>query len=167
MAIRFNADEVLQMALQIERNGAKFYRHAAERKTDPRTQETLLDLAAMEDRHYDTFAAMRAQLPPEAQEETVFDPYQELPLYLRALADRRVFDVYQDPVAQLTGQESTAQMLEFALGIEKDSVVFYVGMKDLVPAEVGGPHIDAIIKEEMTHISIIGGRLRAVTEAGE
>ena len=30
MSIVFNADEILEMAEQIERNGAKFYRRASE-----------------------------------------------------------------------------------------------------------------------------------------
>ncbi len=165
MALQFNADEVLQMAEQIEVNGAKFYRYAAELKTDSRTQATLLDLAAMEDRHYAIFAAMRARLSSEAREDRVFDPYQELPLYLRAMADQRVFDVYTDPTEQLSGLESMEDILYLALGREKDSVVFYTGLKDIVPAELGREQVETIIKEEMSHISIISGRLRAIAES--
>jgi len=164
MVIQFNADEVLQMAEQIEINGAKFYRYAAELKTDSRTQATLLDLAAMEDRHYDTFTEMRARLSPEQREDQVFDPHQELPLYLRAMADRRVFDVYADPTERLSGLESMEDILYLALGMEKDSVVFYIGLKDIVPAELGREQVEAIIKEEMSHISIVSGRLRAIAE---
>ncbi len=96
MAIRFNADEVLRMAERIERNAARFYRRAAEMKSDPRTENTLLELASWEERHYDVFAAMRSQLGPEQREETTYDPDKELPLYLRAMADQRVFNVYDD-----------------------------------------------------------------------
>ena len=162
MAIVYSADEVLQMAEQIERNGARFYRHAAELPFDEQTQHTLLDLAAWEDRHEETFAAMRTQLGEEARTAITFDPHHELPLYLRALADRRVFDIYVDPVTRLSGRETMREVLELAVGFEKDSVVFYLGMRDLVPEEVGGVHIDGIIKEEMSHISILGGRLAEV-----
>ncbi len=41
-------------------------------------------------------------------------------------------------------------LLELALSFEKDSVVFYVGVKDLVPPEVGKEQVDEIIKEEMS-----------------
>jgi rubrerythrin len=54
------------------------------------------------------------------------------------------------------------EVLELAIGFEKDSIVFYLGMKDLVPAAIGGVHLDTIIKEEMTHLSILGGRLAEV-----
>jgi rubrerythrin len=162
MAIVYTADEVLQLAEQIERNGARFYRHAAGLPFDEQTRHTLLDLATWEDRHEETFAAMRTQLGEEARAPTTFDPHHELPLYLRALADRRVFEVNADPVERLTGQETMWEILELALGFEKDSVVFYLGMRDLVPAEVGGVHIDGIIKEEMSHISLLGSRLAEV-----
>lgn len=163
MAMVFTADEVLQMAEQIERNGARFYRHAAELPFDERTRHTLLDLAAWEERHEETFATMRTQLPEEARPPVSFDPHHELPLYLQAMADRRVFDIHGDLVARLSGRETMREVLELALKFEKDSVVFYLGMKDLVPAEVGGVHLDGIIKEEMSHISILGGRLAELT----
>ncbi len=161
MAIRLTADEVLQMAEEIERNGARFYAAAAEREGEARTQSTLRELAAWENRHEETFAAMRAGLSSAEREVTVFDPDQELPLYLRSLADRRVFDLTSDPTAWLTGAETMEQLLEFALAKEKDSIIFYTGLRDLVPPEVGRERMEEIIREEMAHISILAGRLRA------
>jgi rubrerythrin len=49
-----------------------------------------------------------------------------------------------------------------ALAAEKDSIAFYVGMKDLVPAGSGRAKIDDIIKEEMGHIRLLGERLTAL-----
>ena len=44
MSMPFNADEVFEMAEQIERNGGKFYRAAA--KKFPEVSKLLLNLAA-------------------------------------------------------------------------------------------------------------------------
>ncbi len=52
------------------------------------------------------------------------------------------------------------EILKAALTAEKDSIVFYLGMKDLVPESLGKNKIDDIIKEEMSHIKIIGNKLR-------
>ena len=49
MAIPFNADEVFEMAEQIERNGGMFYRAAADKF--PAVRELLLKLAKWEDDH--------------------------------------------------------------------------------------------------------------------
>ena len=59
MSYDFNADNVFEMAEQIERNGALFYRQAANDVADPDAKQFLLDLAAMEDDHEKTFAVMR------------------------------------------------------------------------------------------------------------
>ncbi len=56
MVMPFNADEVFEMAEQIERNGARFYRAAA--KKIPEVSQVFSDLAAMEDEHEKTFAAI-------------------------------------------------------------------------------------------------------------
>ena len=45
MSITFNADEVFEMAEQIERNGAKFYREAATKTSDRQTKDMFLRLA--------------------------------------------------------------------------------------------------------------------------
>ncbi|MBL7153969.1 MAG: rubrerythrin, partial [Phycisphaerae bacterium] len=69
MPMPFNADEVFEMAEQIEVNGARFYRAAA--KKFPALDQMLLELAAMEDEHQRTFAAMRAELSAAEQEPPV------------------------------------------------------------------------------------------------
>ena len=44
MSITFNADEIFEMAEQIERNGATFYREAAGNTLDADVKEMLLSL---------------------------------------------------------------------------------------------------------------------------
>ncbi len=161
MAISFNADEILQMAEQIERNGAKFYRKAANSIKQPENRDLLLNLAAMEDDHETTFAAMRAELPPEARQPTVFDPDDQGALYLQAMANRRVFDVQADPGERLTGQEAVEDILQIAIGLEKDSIVFYLGLKNLIPEKLGQGRVDDIIREEMKHIALLSSHLPA------
>jgi rubrerythrin len=153
MSYDFNADDVFEMAAQIERNGAAFYRKAAAGITDPDTKTFLLDLAAMEDDHEKTFSAMRKKLTDVETAETVFDPQNEAAAYLKALADMRVFFEKEIDTASL---EAT---LKAAIVAEKDSIVFYLGMKDLVPESLGQSRLDDIIKEEMSHIRLLSHRL--------
>ena len=56
MSIFFNPDEILEMAEQIERNGARFYRQAAQGAQDAGVRELLQKLATMEDGHEKLFA---------------------------------------------------------------------------------------------------------------
>ncbi|MBW1698536.1 MAG: ferritin family protein [Deltaproteobacteria bacterium] len=159
MSYDFNAEEILQMAEQIERNGAKFYRTSAEGIEDPASRKMLLDLAAMEEKHEKTFAAMRAELSEKERVKTTFDPENEASLYLKALADSRVFVEREMPDLASFAQRSEGQKMEeiirFAIGAEKDSIVFYLGMRDTVSEAMGKKRVDDIIREEMSHIRML------------
>lgn len=155
MSYDFNADDVFEMAEQIERNGAVFYRQAAADIADPEAKTFLLDLAAMEDSHEKTFSAMRKALSDSEKTPTVFDPQDESASYLKALADTRVF--FEKEIDTTSMQA----ILKAAILAEKDSIVFYLGMKDLVPDTLGQTRLDSIIKEEMSHIKLLSRRLVA------
>lgn len=153
MGLDFNADEIFEMAEQIERNGAVFYRTAAEKVSDASEKEFLLELARMEDEHEVTFAGLRKELADKETGSMTFDPEEEAPLYLKALADTRVF--FEKEI----NTSSMEAILKDAVVAEKDSIVFYLGMKDLVPAKLGKDKIDSIIKEEMSHIRLLSNKL--------
>jgi len=163
MSYGFNADEIFEIAEDIERNGAKFYRQMSEDFSDISVRELFLDLAAMEDEHEKAFVSMRADLSDKGRKTTVFDPEGESALYLRALADLRVFDkdAQEDFAlpAGLSEQEQMHRVLHTAIGLEKDSIIFYLGMKELVPENLGKARIDGIIKEEMGHIKLLSNRM--------
>ena len=155
MSYDFNADDIFEMAEQLERNGGKFYRTAAESVSDAANKKLLMGLAEMEDQHVKTFQTMRAELTEKEKELTVFDPQGESALYLRALADTRVFFEKQIDVT------SMKEILKSAIEAEKDAIVFYLGMKDAVPEGSGKDRLDKIIKEEMGHIQLLGKELVA------
>ena len=62
MTVALNAFEVFEIAEQIERNGAKFYRKAAEQFNDPAIRKIFLELADWETRHEQIFNDMGKQL---------------------------------------------------------------------------------------------------------
>ena len=153
MSIDFNADEVFEIAEQIERNGANFYRTVAEKVSDTGKKQLLTDLAEMEDEHEQTFKSLRSQLTTDEKIQTTFDPEGESERYLRALADTRIF--YEKEVDTTSFED----ILKSAITAEKDSIVFYLGMKEVVPAHLGKQKLDDIIKEEMEHISLLSKEL--------
>ena len=155
--ITFNADEIFEMAEQIERNGARFYRKAAE-SAGGQGRDLLLRLAAMEDDHEKTFAAMRAEL--SEKRPLAADPDNVGALYLRAAVEGKIFG--PDPSQALTGREPAEDVLNTAIGLEKDSIVFYHSMKDVVPPAAGGERLDAIMREEIGHILDLTNQLEAL-----
>ena len=166
MAIKFNAGEVLNMAMKIEQNGANFYRKAAEQFDDEHAVTMLRELASWEEGHKLTFAAMWEDLTSSETPNVTFDPEGEAILYLNALADGNVFNVDEDPSKQLTGTEALEDVLRTALLMEKDSIVFYLGLKELVPPSLGREKVDKIISEEMGHIGFLNKELNALRSGG-
>lgn len=152
----FSADDIFEMAEQMEQNGAAFYREAAENVEKDDFCQMLQDLAAMEDEHERIFTVMRAELSATEKENTVFDPSDESALYLKALVDTKVFFKKEIDLS------SMREILKAAIEAEKDSIVFYLGMQETVPVGRGKSRLGAIIKEEMSHIRLLSAKLVAL-----
>lgn len=160
MAYDFNAADAFEMAIQIEKNGAAFYRKAASLQEDEVNIKFLETIARMEDRHQAGFEEMKRTLSDMEKTQTVFDPKEEMALYLKSMSDSHGGEGNPYAAAQLTGDESMAQIITTAISLEKESILFYVGLKDLVPPKLGREKIDDIIDEEKKHISQLSGFLK-------
>ena len=162
-----NADEVFEMAEQMERNGAKFYHRAADLAFDADSRKLLVDLAMMEEDHEKTFSAIRATIVSGTDREpTVFDPEGLTDRYLWAWADRNVFDLDSDPFEVLGEAYTIEQLVQAAIGREKDSIVFYEGLKSWLQKDSDRQKIQAIIHEEMGHIALLAQMRKEFRQAG-
>ena len=159
-ALQFSAEELFIVAEQIEKNGAAFYRKAARANADAASM--LNDLASMEDEHYRTFAELHRRIGERAKELLAADPDNEVVMFAQAFANENVFDVRNNPALLLKGDESLQKVFTIAIGIEKESVVFYTGMKEMVPLNAGRDKVELILKEEMKHIALLSNKLKAL-----
>lgn len=160
MSILFTPKEVFDIAVQIERNGAAFYRKAAAETSDLQVREELLELASMEDGHEAAFTELRQALPQNGDEAEWLDSEGDAAVYLQSFAAGQVFDVAQ---AALPAGAPLAAILHFALERERDSVVFFVGMEEFMPEGPGRTKVEVIIRQEMLHIATLNRRLLQVT----
>jgi len=159
MDIEFNAFEIFEIAERIERNGARFYRRAAD-LFDADTAKMFLELANWETKHVQVFSDMRKQLFEQSRELRTFKPEDRMLSDVQAMAGLAVFGIRPDPSDELTGKESKVDVLKKAIQKEKDTIIYYTGLKDFVSARAGQDRIDDIIKEEMHHISILSQSLQ-------
>jgi rubrerythrin len=159
MALGFNLDEVLEMAIRIEENGGAFYRKAASLQSDAENRAFFEKLAAMEDGHKATFAEMRKNITDTEKSGKVFDPQNELSQYLSAMADTQGGEGNPSAADSLTGDETLEEVLNTAIGLEKESVLFYVGLKEMVSEKYGRERIDDIIREEQSHVAQLSSLL--------
>jgi rubrerythrin len=154
MSFQFNADEIFQIAIEIERNGEIFYKKAAEGVKDVKLKDELYNLALMEKDHEATFAKLKDELSGVDLGSVTFDPNDEASSYLKALADTRIF--FKKDIDMTSAEE----IFKSAMTAEKDSIAFYLGMKDMVSSAIGKSKIEAIIREEMQHLKLLGTRLK-------
>lgn len=157
--IMMNVDEVFEIALQIERNGAAFYRKAAGAAGDKACREELEKLAAMEEDHEQTFEQLRETIRVREPQWALQDANGEAAQYLAAFAEGQVFDLTGDPLGFLAAPKSLRDILKRAIELERDSILYYLGMKEVVPPGLGRDEIDGIIQQEKGHIALLNGRL--------
>jgi rubrerythrin len=155
MSIQFNAETIFEIGIQIEKNGRMFYLEVAKRTADHTIASLFIELAEWEKGHIVLFEMLKAELPDTMRDDNLFDPENELYAYLQAAADSHIFVASAD-VAQLAAQcHSPTEALDLALRFEKDSVVYYTTLKQVVADHRGKDKIETLIQEELNHIVIL------------
>jgi rubrerythrin len=153
MNLELNAEEILEVACQIERNGSAFYRRAATLVNDEDARRLLNELAELEDEHEIVFENLRGD--PMFLSELLGDPEGPACKYLRALANGRIFSGAENPADRLKADVSIDQVIKTAIELEIASIVFYQGIRELITADSTGGKLDAIITEERRHVIIL------------
>jgi rubrerythrin len=155
---QINADYLLQMAERIEHNGADFYRMAAAYVRNDRTAQMLLRLADMEAHHEQIFAKMRQELAAQPNSPEL-DPKSETATYLKELLAGKFFDIRTTPADLLRAKDSPQDILLTAIGLEKETIIFYEGVKCVVRPQ-DQPAVEAVLREEMGHVTQLLQALR-------
>ncbi len=150
----YSAFEVFEIAEQVERNGAKFYRAAAELTGDSHVSETFLRLAEWEVRHEKVFSQMK-RASESSNKEKATPGHGESAVAPKAMAALAVFSIKSGSGWQMHGNKTQTDALRMAVKNERDTVAFYNGLKSFVSAGTEQSSIDEIIREETRHIAIL------------
>ncbi len=148
----FNLEEVFDMAIQMEKNGAEFYMTAVKNSEDENIKQFLSELAAMEVEHKKQFTRMKSEIMTASDTENYYDPDGDAALYLKSYIDGHVFESGGGVGSLLKGDESLKDILQIAIKLEQDSVVFYMSLKDVIIKNFDNDKFNQIIKEELKHI---------------
>ena len=149
MAGIFQVNEVVNIALEIEKRGEQFYKDMAGKVGDSSVRETLLFLAGEEVKHQNIFShmlsRMRSMEIPSGSSESDYWAY------VNDLIDSHF--LFDSPVAKklISSVSTDEEVLHLAMGFEKESILFFTEMKSLVPAEEAKA-VEACIQEERKHL---------------
>lgn len=146
------ADEVFSKAEEIERKGARFYRDAAQRAPSDEIKRMLLDLATMEDGHLQIFQQMREEFRNCKKDNVILKSDSDVASYIQMTSDYYKSGSVESTLEQLTGRETAEEVFRIAIEAENRSILFYVGLKNMVQTKADKDRLEAIIKEEMSHV---------------
>jgi len=144
------AAEALKWALEIERNGEAFYNEVAAKSADPEVKTLFENLAVQERGHYQVFQKMLEGVKPEPDLSNV--EYDEYQAYLQvALADA----LFAGPDKGLTlakQAQDRETALRAAMGFEKDTLLFFYDLREMMVSEAERRAVSDIILEEKAHV---------------
>ena len=159
----FSATEMVEIALQLEQNGQAFYQAAANRTQNEEVKRLLSFLAQEEKRHERIFLGMR----PEEKEHRPAQEYAgQKAAFVQALLEERLLPAGEIVARVLPGLKSDGEVLDFALGFEKDTILFYYEMRHLLDAAQGGI-MDEIVAQEKLHVERLRRLCRACRAGGK
>ncbi|NIP28043.1 MAG: hypothetical protein GWN94_24790 [Phycisphaerae bacterium] len=158
MATEFNADQVFQIAVRIQENGAEFYEEMAKRFRETGRRGLCSELGS--------WRAERAKTL--AEEEKRFREKYGLPVpsgrddYIMShpseMADLAVFSHDQYHSKALTGKESWEEILKDAIGRSEEVIVFFQGLKGFAQDAFTKKNLDKILEEENNYIKKLRAR---------
>jgi hypothetical protein len=116
----------------------------------------------MEDRHKICFIEMKAKLIKTDKSPIIFDPEEELSLYLSAMGGGGAYGGEGDPgtADSFTGKKTMEEIVSTAIDLEKQSILFYAGLKGMVPPGPNCDKVEQIIRKEQNHIAQLNGFLK-------
>ena len=148
MGNSFSGGESLEMGMRIEMNEIAFYEALTAKVKNEETKHIYEYLAGEEKKHLVILQEMQKSV---GQCWLVEGDAEEHMLYLNALVDSNVFLDDRSAKEMANNASSEVEALQIGIIAERDSILFYSGLRSLIPESVRHV-IDAIIAEEEAHL---------------
>ena len=148
MSISFSGSELIDIAINIEHSGIAFYDIMTRSAENEVARIAFKYLADMERQHVETFRDMLGEADKYQLAGTRDEDYAG---YVKSLVDSAVFseDALNSELADKVSNDIDA--VELAMGAEKDSILFYYEVRELMHQHDQSA-VTRIIAEEKTHL---------------
>lgn len=158
---KFSLNEIIELAIQIEKSGYSYYDHALNRKNLSEPIKKLLEkLRDEEIKHEATFKNLRSS----EDYKLLGDPqdWQAAADYLRAISNSHVFSKPDAAIKMATEAANEKEILENAIQFEKDTLLFFHAINLKTENEKSKDIITAIINEEVSHVMVLKEHLSKI-----
>jgi rubrerythrin len=148
---KFSINEIIELAVQIEKKGYTFYNKALERENlSSNSVEFLKILRDDEIVHEQTFKRMRTELDQE--EITLSGDWQEISNYLRTISNSHIFSKPDAAINLATSAKNEKELIKNAIQFEKDTLLFFNSIYEKIEDRAVGKILKKIIEEEVLHV---------------
>lgn len=144
----FAGNEVVELGIQIEKNGLDFYSTLAKQTKNESARGLFQFLAGEEEKHIKIFQGILIKAEKYEPQGLNADDYFA---YMNALAGEYVFTKENKGKEIAKKVKSDKEAVDMGIGFEKDSIIFYEGMKKTVP-EFDYKILDELIRQEQNHL---------------
>ena len=142
----FSANEIIDIGIQLEKNGEAVYRDAIEKLPGSGLVPLLEWMADEEVKHADWFAQLKHNL--ETKKENPFVAEMSRELFNEMLGEKN-FSLKNVDFSTI---EQIDELIEIFIEFEKDSIIFYEVLKPFVEDPAVRGYLKQIIDEEKRHI---------------
>ena len=139
--------EILGFAVYIEERGYEFYVEAMKKLGDPKATELFQYLADEELKHEKVFKKLMEQEGDVRKGE----PDAEYQAYMKEFVKAHQLGDKEAIHAKLARLSTLDEILDLAMGFEKDSIVFFSELKEMF-AKGCTSAVERVIHEEMGHL---------------
>lgn len=157
VATKFNAEELMELAIQIERNGKSYYAAMANKSDNQAVNDIFDYLCREEQSHLELFVTIRNKLAAGKTDDFVIaDEYNtpDMMNYLKAMFDGRVFPNLLSHTELASEIKTDEQAIYHAIGFEKDTVLFFSEILGLLgQQDENYALIQELIRQEKIHIA--------------
>jgi len=149
MANILSPQEILRIAVKVEERGENLYAALEAKSTDDKLKKIWKYLKEQEENHRQIFQNMLEKVGDYIVYE--FSPG-EYEAYLKAISSQYIFT--QELIDKKTKELFTSdeEAIDFAIGVEKDSILTYTTLRGYVLSEKQ-PVLDKVIDEEKRHFA--------------
>ncbi|MDP2172587.1 MAG: ferritin family protein [Candidatus Cloacimonadaceae bacterium] len=147
----YSVNEIVEMAVQIERNGYAFYHEATKRKDlDLQAIEFLELLRDQELNHEKTFLNLRDDMDMTVLE--LSPDWELVTAYLKTIVDGRIFHNEFSAIKKAAEAKDIYGVIDHAITFEKDTLLYFHAVNDTINDPHAKEILRRIINEEVSHV---------------
>jgi rubrerythrin len=142
----FTISEILEIAIQLEKNGEKTYRTAISQNIDGSLKELLIWIADEENHHANWFANLKDRVVSDKKDAIISQMSRSM---IDDYIGDRSFSLGEVDFAAI---QNSAEMIRIFIGFEEDTIIFYEMLKAFIKEKASIQQLEQIIAEEEDHI---------------